>query len=81
MMETSDRVRFKEMAINAMTGHLKIADPIYELGKALEMAIDEHDEVLRLQQENETLEEANSELQVEVYELKEKLSKINDLST
>lgn len=31
----------KRMAVNAMTGHLTIADPVYELGKALESACEE----------------------------------------
>lgn len=56
-----DIQELKRMAVNAMTGHLTIADPVYELGKALEFACDEVERLAPMEQglsdANETVDE------------------------
>lgn len=45
MIAIDDKTRLNEMALNAQTGHLKTSDAnIYELGKALERALEEIDD-------------------------------------
>lgn len=43
--------RLKEMAVNAISGHLTISEPVYELGKALESTCEEVERLEPFEQE------------------------------
>lgn len=75
--------RLKEMAINAISGHLTINEPVYELGKALESTCEEVERLEPFEQEaidaRETIQEQAdtiSELKQDVKDFAEKVAGI-----
>lgn len=75
-MTPVERLKFKEMAVNAMTGHFLDGDFVYQLGQALEKAVDFNPDVEKLETTVEELETKVEDLEFKVDELETKVEEL-----